>query len=152
MRVRLLVLRHGKAGDGFPDSVRELTGRGRAQIEAIVARRGDELAAVDLAISSSLVRARQTLQIVLDKLGISPEILQSDLVAPGGNCREASAILADRGAETVLVASHQPFVSNWIHWLTGEDVHLSTGTLVAIDCDFPGEGFGTLRWVEVPDV
>ena len=60
--------------------------------------------------------------------------------------RFASELDFDGG--DVLVSSHQSCTSILVLWLTGEDILISNGSLLAIDVDRPEQGAGKILWQE----
>jgi hypothetical protein len=48
----------------------------------------------------------------------------------------------------ILVSSHQSCTSILVLWLTGEDVLISNGSLLAIDVEKPAQGAGKILWQE----
>ena len=119
------VIRHGSAEDrAATDFERALTARGRAEAEAA----GDRLARSSLAppvsiVSSPLVRARQSAEIVARQIGFTGPIdLDEALVpdgAPGG-VRDLVARLGER--RHVVLVAHEPILSAACSLLTGGPV------------------------------
>ena len=48
----------------------------------------------------------------------------------------------------ILVSSHQSCTSILVLWLTGEDILISNGSLLAIDVARPAQGGGKILWQE----
>lgn len=145
----LFVLRHGKAGEGYPDEVRELTARGREDVASVINRRAEIFDSLEKIQASSLVRAQQTAQIVKACLAFEGAIETNDSLTPWGSPTELLNSLNDEVSATLL-ASHQPFVSELVEHLTGERIAMPTSALVAIEMEYPAEGGGRLLWVETP--
>ena len=51
----------------------------------------------------------------------------------------------------MLVSSHQSCTSILVLWLTGEDILIPNGSLLAIEVDKPKQGAGTILWQESRD-
>jgi hypothetical protein len=51
----------------------------------------------------------------------------------------------------VLVSSHQSCTSILVLWLTGEDILIPNGSLLAIDVNEPKQGAGKILWQESRD-
>jgi len=112
----LLFLRHGIAIDREDpkcppnDFDRALTKEGRRKMAE--ATRG--MAALGLAfdriVSSPLVRARETAEIVFKGISKAPKVEISDLLAPGMDVEEVVAFLGKTGRarDTVVVVGHEP--------------------------------------------
>jgi phosphohistidine phosphatase len=107
----LLLLRHAIAEDGGrggDDAARRLTGEGKRKLREVVAgMRALELA-VDVVLTSPLVRARETAQIVAEAYDLpEPEIVRA--LAPGGGPDAVLTALGGYAASTALVlVGHQP--------------------------------------------
>jgi phosphohistidine phosphatase len=147
--VRLFALRHGKAGDGFPDEVRELTERGRRNVADVIAQRDDELLNIGLLLHSPLVRARETAEIVLQHMHIDPRVEESSLIKPGSDVEDFANYLAEVN-EDVLICTHNPFVADLVTYLSGKAVLMPTSSLAALEFDTPSRGNARLLWLENP--
>src|SRR5260370_34582850 len=96
-RYEIYLIRHGIAeerGDAWPDDAkRPLTEEGMARLRK--AARGLTRAGVsiDLMLTSPLVRARQTAEIIAAELDPQPSIAQIDSLSPGGGYAALSADL-----------------------------------------------------------
>ena len=51
-------------------------------------------------------------------------------------------------AGDVIVSSHQSCTSILVLWLTGEDILISNGSLLAIDVEKSAQGAGKILWQE----
>ena len=147
--MRLFALRHGKAGEGFPDAVRELTERGRRDVADVIAQRGDELINIDLLLHSPLVRARETAEIALENLHVDPRVEESELVTPGADVERFVDFLAGC-SEDILICTHNPFVADLVNYLSGQQVNMPTASLAALEFSTPAAGTAHLLWLETP--
>lgn len=147
--MKLFALRHGKAGDGFPDEVRELTERGKRDVADVVAQRDDELASIGLLLHSPLVRARETAEIVLQHLHIDPRIEESKLIRPGSGVEQFADYLAGLD-EDVLICTHNPFVADLVSYLSSKPVNMPTAAMAALEFSTPSQGGARLLWLETP--
>jgi phosphohistidine phosphatase len=160
--MRLLVIRHGLAGDrdefaftGRPDAERPLTKGGRektrraAQGLAAVVRR------VDLIASSTLARAVQTAEILADELG-GMDLATLDALAPERAPDDLLPWLRSHdSASTIAVVGHDPHLSFLVGWLlTGRHesfVELKKGGAVLLEFDDPPVAGGALLlWALAP--
>lgn len=129
--MKLFIMRHGEAasqqasallgGASYSsDEARELTPMGRSEVESSATWLKSHYPKLDLAISSPLVRAEQTMDIVAEHIPIELREV-SDEVTPSSDPEAfASALLARlqvEPAETVLVVSHMPFVCYLVSYL-----------------------------------
>lgn len=117
--MNLHLLRHGIAEDqsavigGGRDAARALTEEGRTKLRRIV-RAWEALGLeFDLVFSSPYVRARQTAEIVLERLAGRAKLRFSEHLVPGGDGR---ALVEELGKvrpapENVLLVGHEPQLS-----------------------------------------
>lgn len=147
--MRLFILRHGKAEQGSPDELRELKKRGRNDLERVLKTRINELKTVARLQSSALVRAEQTAAIAASVMGYTGEIIENMHLTPWGKPVEFIKSI-DESAGDLLIASHQPFVSDLVTVLTGEDVWMPTSSLVCVEAEYMAPGLGELLWQENP--
>lgn len=119
----LVLIRHAIAEDrdefartGNSDDLRPLTDRGRRRMEKAAKGLHRVVPAWDRLLSSPLVRARQTAEIVRDAFG-GPEIESLEAAASGdGNDLLAALRTAGRGT-TIAIVGHEPIHGNWTGWL-----------------------------------
>jgi phosphohistidine phosphatase len=107
--VKVYVVRHGEAEEqraGRPDAERELTREGRAQFEGVVAGLAAMGIALDKILTSPLVRARQTAEILARVLP-GPKPVEIDALAPGGSLEAVFRALRD-AAPGVALVGHEP--------------------------------------------
>ena len=155
--MELGLLRHAHAGDPAaweaPDDVRPLTEKGRQQAE----RLGRLLAAAgfvpDAVLTSPRLRARETAEIVADRLGV---LVQVDPRLGGFlDLATVDAMLDDAGrpARPVLVG-HDPDFSDILTVLTGSaGLRMRKGAFALLDVDRPlVPGSAELRWLVPPDL
>jgi phosphohistidine phosphatase len=152
----LHLLRHAHAGDPAeyrgPDSARPLTDKGRAQAE----RLGEWLASLgfttDLVLTSPKVRARETAEIVAERLGVA--VVLEEGLAVGLDLGGLDAVLANHGdpSRPVLVG-HDPDCSEWLAELCGaSEIPMRKGAFARLEVDRPlRPGAATLRWFLPPD-
>jgi phosphohistidine phosphatase len=151
--MELYFLRHGIAAEAGPegsgDAGRPLTEKGIARVkeEARGLRRLD--VRPDIVLSSPLVRARQTAEIVRKAFGVESRLV--DALAPGCDLERLSGLLGEyRSAERVMVVGHEPDFSTLICELTGARVLLKKGGLARVDLEMVDAGAGTLVWLLPP--
>lgn len=111
----VLIMRHGEAEPGYPDSARRLTLGGKHEAETMARWLAGRVAAGELPLprlySSPLVRAQQTAQALCDALGTPLETL--DFITPDDSPSAVSDWLLEQpeGAPIMLV-SHMPLVGD----------------------------------------
>ena len=155
--IELHLLRHGHAGDPLKwkgsDFDRPLSAKGRAQAE----RLGGLLAAVgfatDAMLTSPKVRARETADIVADRIGVQP-ILEERL---GGMVTLADLermLTAAGNPSRPVIVGHDPDFSELLALLVGvAEVPMRKGAMARVDLARPIEpASGVLRWLLPPEL
>jgi phosphohistidine phosphatase len=153
----LCLLRHAHAGDSTTweqaDELRPLTEKGRRQSERV----GHLLAAAgfapDVLLTSPLVRARETAEIVADIIGA--RVREEPRLGEPLDLATLDAILHDAGnPRRVLIVGHDPDFSELVSELAGgSPIFMRKGTLARIDVERPlAPGSGDLRWLVPPDL
>lgn len=129
----LLLARHAQArAYAVRDHERGLTDDGitmaRAAGAAIAAT-----AVPDLALVSSAVRARRTLEVAMEAGEWTCEAVGLDELYGGGPHDALDALARYAGtADAVLVVGHEPWCSGLVELLTGARVRMATATLAAM--------------------
>jgi phosphohistidine phosphatase len=154
----LCLVRHGIAaerGAAWPDDgLRPLTPDGIRKMDG-AARGLAKLVSADVILTSPLVRARQTAEIVARAMPGS-RVRVCDALATGEHERLLAA--AEAGGESVVAVGHEPHISMALSWLLcGDemaawfDVKKGSAALVRFDRP-PAPGEGTLEWLLPPRV
>ncbi len=152
--MRVTLIRHAEAGDDAPrDEARALTVRGRDDARRLgraLHRRGVDFS---LMVTSPLVRAVQTAEIVAAAIKHDDRILVSDLLVPEGAVSRVVAFLksAARGvtpAPSIALVAHEPILSAVAAALIGKPRHppLRKAEALRVRFDATLEGKGSLRW------
>jgi len=130
MATQLWLLRHGEAvpHDDADDDGRPLTDRGRLQSVAA----GRALARLEVPVhdcfTSPKLRAKETAELACRELGLEPVVHPP--LSSGFAARDALELLdADR---IVLIAGHDPDLSQVVHDLTGAHVKLKKGGVAGV--------------------
>ena len=152
-------MRHAKAAStqvGSTDTERPLTAEGREAAERIgefIRKKGLE---VDLGLSSSALRARETREIVTKAAGLGLEGSDDPRIYEAGAGELLEIISAfDDDLTTVFLVGHNPTLEDLFPILTGNSTHLSPGTLAKIDLETQHWsdavlGEGKLDWIVRP--
>ncbi len=156
-RVQLHFLRHAHAGDPLkwrgPDDQRPLSAKGRDQAEGL-GRHLDGLGQqFDVLVSSPLVRAVETAQLLAVRLGL--HVVVDDRLAGGLDIAELEAILGDLGdPERPILVGHDPDFSDLVARLSGAAViPMRKGAFARVDIDRPlAAGAGTLAFLLPPEL
>lgn len=154
--MQVYFLRHGRAqaradwpGD---DADRPLTPEGIEALRREARTLRDRGVAVDLVVTSPLVRARQTAEIVAKRLGLAESLTEDDRLAHGFDAgRLAKLIAVHPGVEKLMLVGHEPDFSDTVSELIGGGaVVLKKGGLARVDLAVPTPGTGRLVWLLAP--
>ncbi|MEO5884934.1 MAG: histidine phosphatase family protein [Candidatus Limnocylindrales bacterium] len=153
----LHLLRHAHAGDGIawdgPDATRPLTDKGIAQSKRLGRFLVERRFATDRILTSPLLRARQTADIVAEHLGL-PVVVDERLGGPL-DLPSLEAILGDHHDPLQpVIVGHDPDFSELVAILCGAaGVPMRKGAFARLEVDRPlVAGAGTLRWLIAPDL
>lgn len=154
--MRLYFLRHGIAaerdawqGDDFD---RPLTDEGRkrmAREAKTIAQLGLDLDAI---ITSPLVRAVQTAEIVAEALRMPKAPVADERLGPDFDTRQLAAIQADHPEDgAIMLVGHEPTMSETIGRLIGAArVDLKKGALACVELPDGSSSAGELLWLAPP--
>ncbi len=155
--MRLLFLRHGAAEAretwSGPDEGRPLTAEGRR----LMAREATTLARLgvvpDVILTSPLVRARETAEIVAAGLGVTDRLHDDERLAGGFDTQRLRAILHEHaGLGCIMLVGHEPDFGLTIGALVGGSaVACKKGGLARVDVD-AGSNVARLVWLLPPKV
>jgi phosphohistidine phosphatase len=154
----VFVLRHGEAGNRqkmtVVDTRRTLTAAGRKDIDEIAKGLLKLKIRPDQIITSPLVRARETADIVA-KVQKSRSVEEWEELKPEGNRQQFYGRLSKLKSEsTVLVVGHEPYLSTMICEIIGAlggHIVLKKGGLARVQIDaFVPKVSGKLRWLLSP--
>ncbi len=150
----LYLFRHGIAGPAPPgqgDAARTLTSEGIDQLKRqarALERAGFRM---DRLLTSPLVRARQTADLLAPALGVSPET--DTLLQPGCTFDDAAELLARYPqAARLMLVGHQPDLGRLARTLTGSNAKMRTGMMAVIDVHALRPSGGLLLGLYDPEV
>jgi phosphohistidine phosphatase len=154
--MKVYFLRHGAAGKRSEwkrdDAERPLTVEGIERMHRIAAT----LAALDLGldaiVTSPLVRAKQTAEIVAQALEMPLE--EDARLAPGFNAELLRGVLLDHpGAKSIMVVGHEPDFSATISALVGGgSIICRKGGLTLVELPDAHSRKGELLWLVPPGI
>src|SRR5688572_33325074 len=135
----LYLLRHAKSSwkdETLRDFDRPLKGRGRRAAEQMGQILAEEKLKSPLVISSPAVRARETLDLVLNSAGLKlePRFEERIYEADVGTLFEIVKSIADT-SNTAMMVGHNPGFENLLDYLTGDTRHMPTCALAKIEFD-----------------
>jgi phosphohistidine phosphatase len=89
---------------------------------------------LDVIMTSPLLRARQTAEIVANRLKLRDEIVEDERLANGFDARRLSEILGEHDkAEAIMLVGHEPTMSATIGRIVGDaQVELKKGALAGV--------------------
>jgi phosphohistidine phosphatase len=107
---------------------------------------------LDAIITSPLVRARQTAEIVADELKLRDKLRLDDRVGLGFSAARLAEILGDYPkAKTVMLVGHEPSMGLTVGELIGGgDVDFKKGALACVDVTGESPLAGRLLWLASP--
>ena len=154
--MKLILIRHGaaevtdpKSGKSFQDALRPLSAEGVRQIEIMAKAMKLLCNSVDRVISSSLVRGRETADIIAKAFGT--KTLAGFDVLWDGSPADLYAELTDYASETLVLVGHLPGVNEFFASMLYEQSSSCVGYANGCACqiDFSGKaqaGRGMLQW------
>ena len=156
--MNLYILRHGIASDRgveYPDdSLRPLTGKGIKRMRLEAEGMNAIGVAPDVIISSPLVRAIQTAEIVRDGLDAPPQMAISETLVPEAHPSQTLRELASKysSIRSLMVVGHEPHLSSLVSYImTGQVSWLITLKKGALcNMDISASGRGQLLWALAP--
>jgi phosphohistidine phosphatase len=137
----LILMRHGRAEERLEfaknnkdDARRPLTEEGRKRLSRSLPGLQQLVTKIDLVVTSPLLRARQTAELVVEKI---PAPLQEiSTLAPGGDFQEITRWLGRQKAGVMLLVGHEPDLGALASWyLTGSEesfITLKKGGVVVL--------------------
>jgi|LakMenE18May11ns_1017448.scaffolds.fasta_scaffold9256637_1 phosphohistidine phosphatase len=161
--MKVYLVRHGIAqerlgGAVLNDSQRPLTDEGKAEMKQVAHALKRLNVKPDIIVSSPLVRARQTAEIIRDGLNFADELKITDTLAPGGSPGSVWKYLKQFAhVDELFLVGHEPdvgmLVANML-W-AAQDVHFpfKKGAVCRVDVyDLPSTSPGVLKWFMTPKI
>lgn len=149
----LYFLRHGDAVESphFHDTQRPLSEAGKRQIQTVARFLRGSRHELDLILSSPLVRARDTAEIIRDALNL-PAVITTDTLTADASVRELLGFINGQRSHALLLVGHEPQLSSAISVLTGGDDHfrveMRKASLARVETEFPvKKGHAVLSWL-----
>lgn len=158
----VVIIRHGEAAVGVPDAKRELTRRGREEVQNALAvyrayrRRSaiGEISGESRFWASPLLRAQQTAALIVNELGkkgVTPSFESSTLLEPEMDPIDVVALLEraeTQGVTELWLVAHNPLLSNLLSLLTDGKLNsqppLATAEIVELEVEWVGLGCATV--------
>jgi phosphohistidine phosphatase len=160
--MELLVIRHGDAMDkeefaktGKSDDLRPLTSAGMEELKEIARALRELVKKIDLLVTSPLVRAVQTAEIVGAAYDI-PVSKTTAVLSPDSEVEEFEKWCKDlEDVKRIAVVGHEPHLTALVSWLlTGDEeasIELKKGGMCLLEFDSGIKGGeGILNWLMTP--
>lgn len=154
----LYLIRHGLAGERgeeYPDdSKRPLTSGGIAALRKEARALVELEVTFDVIISSPLVRARQTADLIAQALPSKPPVVLTDSLSPAGSHASFFQELSRHMRKaSIAIVGHEPNLGELAARMLGAKgtIEFKKGAVCRIDFEvFPPKGLGTLKWLATP--
>ena len=155
----LYLLRHAKSSwkdETQADFERPLAGRGRKACIIVAQLFQVKKIELDLIISSTAVRARETIDLVRQHAKLRTELRFDERIYEASTARLLEVVSQiDNDRKAALLVGHNPGFEDLVYELTGESAHLTTAALVKIKLKIskwsdPYAGKATLEWIVRP--
>ena len=156
----IYLVRHGLAeerGDAWPDDAkRPLTDEGMSRMRKSVRGLARIGVSCDVILTSPLVRARQTAEIVAAGLAERPTLVTVDSLSPAGSFAAVIADLEKQARrERIALVGHEPNIGELAARLIGSRhaIEFKKGAVCRVDLEaLPPSGPGQLRWLLTPKI
>ena len=161
--MKLYLLRHGDAGDGgdpkIKDAERTLTPKGVERTKQLAEALAEMAVSFDVVLSSPLVRARETAEVVARGLKFAGKVELTDSLIPFGSMENLvrQLTMLRPTPKNVLLVGHEPYLSGFISLLCtggpGLGLEMKKGALCRLETAVPICGrCATLEWLLPPRV
>jgi phosphohistidine phosphatase len=151
-------LRHGLAANAETwkgdDGDRPLTDKGRDRMVRVARKLAGLDLDLDKIVTSPLLRAKQTANIVADAMKLTEKVTEDGRLAGGFGVEALAGILHDHvDAEAIMLVGHEPNMSETIgHVLGSVRVDLKKGAIACVEFPDPTSSTSRLLWLAPPKV
>jgi len=155
--MNVYILRHAKAEFGSKNEDPPVSEEGENQLLGVLKlATGDLGFKPTLVVTSPILRARNTADIVKKRIGGGLEVIVDDCLLPESKPKEVVDFLSTRKKEeNVVLISHMPLIFELLYGLIGGrgEVELLNGSIAAVGFKGkPQSGKGKLLWLVQPKV
>ena len=141
-------MRHGDAEFRLPDSARQLTAKGKAQVKKMAKTYAQKLHGVELVLTSPLQRALQTTEIFIANAKLDCDIQVVDFLVPKQALNKIERQINTFEHKKIFLVGHLPLLDYWINYLTGNySVRMATASMASLSMDCAYKGQANLNWV-----
>ena len=150
--MELYLLRHGEAeaANIGGDEARELTEKGRREVETMAQLLLGAGARPECVYTSPLTRARQTGEILARTFGLAAQ--PDDRLRPGAKLGSVQRLVGEQSHRSALLVGHEPDLSSIVFHLTDGRVKMRTSAVARVDADRLEPGGGVLIWLASPEL
>jgi phosphohistidine phosphatase len=157
----LYLLRHGIAVDpgssGLPDDARPLTEKGIKRMRQIAGGLRTLDLELEAIVSSPLVRAKETAEIVAGALGMSDRLETSNVLETGSDPAKIERWLRQRAEGRLMLVGHNPTLSDLVSLLVvgsrmSSICDLKKGGIAALSRRQESSGLFELSWLAPPQL
>jgi len=154
--VLVYFLRHGPAGDAATwrgsDFDRPLTDAGAKRITREAKALAQLEIDLDVIVTSPLVRARQTAELVADELKLRNSLVEDERIGPGFSPgRLADLLEYHADATAIMLVGHEPSMSHTIGEIVGgATIDFKKGGIACVELAGGLPVRGTLLWLATP--
>ncbi len=155
--LELYLIRHGIAAEpetGQSDNARPLTPEGIARLREQAAGLDALDACFDVVLTSPLLRARQTADVLVDNMSNRAPVIVAEALAPAGSSQSVVTELGRHGSRSrIALVGHEPGIGDLAAHLLGghAPIGFKKGAICRIDFSRPPPGGkGSLRWFATP--
>ncbi|MBC8133120.1 MAG: phosphohistidine phosphatase SixA [Deltaproteobacteria bacterium] len=155
--LEMYLVRHGIAEDASPDGsdyARALTAEGSANMRDEAAGLGRLKVRLDVILTSPLVRARQTAEVLAAHIGGKPSIVISPALATSGSpAAVMTQLRKEKFQGRIALVGHEPGMGELAAMCLGMSTPapFKKGGVCRIDFDLPlRDATGLLRWFATP--
>ena len=146
--MELYFLRHGDAENNFPDNQRQLSDQGRQQVIEQAKQHRQSLATLESVITSPLVRAYQSAELVMSQASIQCRPQITDRLLPNAQIAGVEQLLENNNSQRILLVGHLPLLDQLINYFVGDSVaRMATASLVSLSMNHAYRGLATLNWI-----
>lgn len=152
--MKLIIVRHAEAVERSPEVSEEwrfLTGEGRVFFRKTARTMLEKGISPDLILTSPLIRAVQTADILAETLSYTGPLIATNKLAPGFDVTDLDDILTQHGSANELVlVGHEPDLSDLVASLLSlaSNIKFKKGTAVMLKLDPAGPGApAAFKWL-----
>lgn len=158
--MELCIIRHGLAGTNLEDEAqdyqRPLTKKGKEKLKGIAKGLKDMKIYFNAILTSPLLRALESAEIIHAYCGATEEVMICDLLQPGSSYSKLSKLLNElHEYEKIAIIGHEPFLSGFACYCLSNSknpfINLKKGGALMLETDKaikPGQC--TLSWLMEP--